>query len=301
MEGAVALNSAYQFQLQYSVTYAGYLVTQIGSMSNRDPCQWNVYVSAPATAESRVNSAVNNFHVADNYTIVLRYEMGVATITTQYSIEYPDSMCSMSSRISPVAITTPVNAMAIDVMEIAAQRMGGRYVFSVSYESSSARYVIQELDGNGRTTTCMWMAYSVASGETETLLPGSVANFMIPGNNSQLILRFREGMLPTTPSPFVGMATTRGAAQVRVLEQDMYIRMDRWMDVVCVYVYVCIFVCVYVCMYVCTCVCVCVCVCVAVWCSGCVLAQGLRSQSSSPTQATFPSSFPSASHQSTQL
>ncbi len=72
---------------------------------------------------------------------------------------------------------------------------------------------------------------------------------------------------------------------------------------------VCTCVCTHVHVHVYTCVCACVYMCmggsvVAVWCSGCVLGSGPEVLSSSPTQATFTSSFSSASyqpHQSTQL
>ncbi len=72
---------------------------------------------------------------------------------------------------------------------------------------------------------------------------------------------------------------------------------------VCESVSVCVCVCERerVCVSVSVCVCVRVCV---VWCSGCVLGSGPAVLSSSPTQAIFPSDFPSASHQphqSTQL
>ncbi len=93
--------------------------------------------------------------------------------------------------------------------------------------------------------------------------------------------------------------------QVYSMHVCMYVHIRMCMHVsvyvcdVCVYMY--LYVCKCMCMYACVYRCMYVYVCVAVWYSG---RQGLRSLSSSPTLAFFPSDFPSASyqpHQSTQL
>ena len=84
-------------------------------------------------------------------------------------------------------------------------------------------------------------SYLKWSPNNEMQLPGSVADFVIPADNFQLILRFIKKVLPRTPVPVITttsipvMATTDGN-QAR----EFYIACMQ----------VCIFVCIHLCMYI---------------------------------------------------
>ena len=215
LELAASQSSAYQFQLTYSPSYAGYMVAMLRNVANQNPCRWNLYIMAPGSPMTRTRSAVDNYQVSNNYTIILRYEVEGAMQTVGFSIEYPDAVCSNSTSLGTVDVMVPMGSSALDVMKRAAQSERGRYVFFLSYNGTSSGYIIEELDRNRKSSICSWRAYSVPESGAETELPGSVAEFVVPAGNSRLVLRFREEVLPSTPVP---EPITTGGTQVRVQE-----------------------------------------------------------------------------------
>ena len=241
MEAGVSQGSSYQFEVQYSSIYDGCVVEMLDGTRNQDPCSWTLYMAAPGNPEKRANSAMDNYNVANNYTIILRYEMQTATYSTRYSIEYPDSFCTNMTSIPAISVVAPKGSSALQIMGRAACIDRNRYHFSTSYDSVSSGYVVVEIDGNKRTSACTWVAFTVSSGNNEMQLPGSVADFVIPADNFQLILRFIKKVLPRTPVPVITttsipvMATTDGN-QAR----EFYIAC----------VQECIFVCIHLCMYI---------------------------------------------------
>ena len=213
MEAGVSQDSSYQFEVRFSSIYAGYIVEVLDGTRIQDPCYWILYVAAPGNSERRASSAVDNYNVADNYTVILRYEMGPTTYSTRYSIEYPDPVCANSTSVPAISVVASTGSSALQIMEAAARtNAGGRYIFSATYDSSSSGYVVVEIDGIQRTSACTWVAFTASSGNDEMQLSGSVAEFIIPADNVQLILRFRKAMLPTTPVPII---STTGGDQVK--------------------------------------------------------------------------------------
>ena len=215
MESAISSGIEYQYVASFSIEggISGYIVDFLNGTYATVPCAWVFYILSPSEQEFRPSVDISSYYVADNYSVIFRYERSLPnSYTTIYSIEYPDFICTNSTPPGIISVTVPIGSSALNVMEQAVRGYGISYRFSASYDDITG-YEILQLNGFQKTDECMWVAFVTTSDEMETKLTTSVSQYTILGDNNRLTLRYMEPVLPTTVPT---AATTKSSSKVKL-------------------------------------------------------------------------------------
>ena len=208
MESAVSFGIEYQFEITFSKE--GYMVDVLNGTRAKEPCYWVFYVLSPNVQELGSNFRVSSYHVADNYSVILRYEkIPPNTYTTFYTIEHPDPICTNYTSPSSVSISMPIGSSALNVMELAVRDYGSSYGISVTYADTDSGYNILQINNLKVSSKCLWFAFVTPSGGTEAMLTSSVSLYIIPADGHTLTLRYKESVLRTSVPAAVTTSGTK--------------------------------------------------------------------------------------------
>ena len=208
MESAVSFGIEYQFEITFSKE--GYMVDVLNGTRAKEPCYWVFYVLSPNVQELGSNFRVSSYHVADNYSVILRYEkIPPNTYTTFYTIEHPDPICTNYTSPSSISISMPIGSSALNVMELAVRDYGSSYGISVTYADTDSGYNILQINNLKVSSKCLWFAFVTPSGGTEAMLTSSVSLYIIPADGHTLTLRYKESVLHTSVPAAVTTSGTK--------------------------------------------------------------------------------------------
>ncbi len=198
----LAANQGEEFQFEATYTQVGVVIDSVNDTEATSECFWTFYVRSPSGMELRPNESVSEYIPGNNIEVILRYETfsPAVIISTTYTIEYPDSVCTSSTPPDTVTVATPLGSNALDVMERAVIEYGSAYGFSVNY-LGAAGHVIKTLSGETTNVNCSWTAYVTTPSGVRTQLADSVSLYMLPDSGYTLTLRYSEPeeLIVTTP------------------------------------------------------------------------------------------------------
>jgi len=234
MELAVNEGTQYRFKATYfGVSTGGYFIDAINGTSNSDTCFWFFYILPPDSAEFRPNVGVSTYIPGSDFIMTLRYETFQPIPTPQYNttlptsqptrtpqyynttltIQYPDPRCPTATPPDPITVSIDQGSNVLTLMEQAVNIGGRPYRFSGTFFETPLGLFIDTLNNvsNNSSEECYWIYYIDPPNGDEFETNLGVSSYIIPGNNYDVIWRYRQ----STPIP--GGASTAKIAPLSIL------------------------------------------------------------------------------------
>ena len=195
MELAVDEGREYRFEATYfGVSTGGYFIDAVNGTENSDPCFWFFYVQPPDGDEFKPDIGVSTYIPGANFIVTLRYEtfQQQAMLTTGYTIEFSDLVCSTATPPESRQVSIPVGSNALAVMEQAVNLFGSDYRFSGTYFGSTLGLFVDTLNGvsNNVEESCFWIYYIELPDGSEMRANLGVSNYVVPADDYSIIWRF---------------------------------------------------------------------------------------------------------------